>query len=291
MSLFSLVFALTLFSIYNAAYNQAERQFIARLNVGQNVFVNEIANAKQQLDLSVDTVAKDWALRSAIGGGESGETILSVLFNFASRIEADVAIVLDTQYQLIAQYGSDDEQIKAIATQFDESQSLKPWIVMINAEPYLVSAEVVRAPGPIGWLLMGKPLDLALLDRIKSLISLDINLIAVQNEQGSIVLSTQDNDANLAAQLVNLATSVGANNQPSLLALRSYDVATKPFSLFENERQSFMVVLQGSTQGWMQALQPFMFEILPFFIIGLILSVIGSYYIARTITRLSLIHI
>ncbi|MEP2652691.1 MAG: hypothetical protein ABJH06_11945, partial [Paraglaciecola sp.] len=64
VSLFTLVFALTLISIYQAAYNQAEREFIARLKVGENVFMNEITIAKQHLDSSVETIAKDWALRS-----------------------------------------------------------------------------------------------------------------------------------------------------------------------------------------------------------------------------------
>jgi predicted DNA-binding ArsR family transcriptional regulator len=69
-SLFSIVFALTLWSVYNAAYNQAEREFIARLEVGRNVFSNEITTAKGHLDSSVETIAKDRAQRSAMGQGE-----------------------------------------------------------------------------------------------------------------------------------------------------------------------------------------------------------------------------
>ena len=91
VSLFTLVFALTLVSIYQAAYNQAEREFVTRLNVGKNVFMNEIVIAKQHLDSSVETIAKDWALRSAIGQGEDAESIKSVLFNHGKRINADIA--------------------------------------------------------------------------------------------------------------------------------------------------------------------------------------------------------
>ena len=92
VSLFSLVFALTLVSIYQAAYNQAEREFVTRLNVGKNVFMNEIVIAKKHLDSSVETIAKDWALRSAIGQGEDAESIKSVLFNHGKRIDADIAL-------------------------------------------------------------------------------------------------------------------------------------------------------------------------------------------------------
>ena len=286
VSLFSLVLALTLFSIYNAAYNQAERQFVARLNVGHNVFVNEITNAKNQLDINVDTVAKDWALRSAIGAGDNVESIRTVLFNFGSRIEADIAIVLNTNYQLIAQYGSNDNEINTLALGLDENQKQKPWIAMLNGQPYLISSESINAPGPIGWLIMGKPLSLELMERIKSLISLDISLAALAPDYSRVVLSTKAHGALLENQLLSLSDKFKNVGQlTSVDTLRDFEVATLTFELFTGERDRFMVILQSSTTGWMQTLKPFMFEVLPFFLFGLVFAVIGSYYIARTITR------
>jgi len=287
VSLFSLVFALTLFSIYNAAYNQAERQFIARLNVGRNVFLNEIANAKAQLDLSVDTIAKDWALRSAIGGGEDAESIRSVLFNFGNRIEADIALVLDKQYQLIAQYGGEEVAIvNALAMDLDDSQKQKAWIAMVGTEPFLMSAEAIRAPSVIGWLIVGKKLNLTLMERIKTLISLDINIAAVSQNESSIALSTTTNSKALEEELQNLAKQFSSASQDTdMRTLDEQEVATLPFELFEGKQQTFIVVLQDSTKGWMKTLKLFMLELLPFFLLGLLLAVIGSYYIARTITR------
>lgn len=287
VSLFSLVFALTLFSIYNAAYNQAERQFVARLNVGRNVFLNEIANAKQQLDLSVDTVAKDWALRSAIGGGEDAESIRSVLFNFGNRIEADIALVLDKQYQLIAQYGGEDSAVaNALAMDLDDSQKQKAWIAMMGKEPFLVSAEPIRAPSVIGWLLIGKKLNLTLMERIKNLISLDVNLAAVSQRESIIALSTAANSDALVEELQVLAKQfANASQDTDMRTLEEQEVATLPFELFQGKQQTFIVVLQDSTKGWMKTLKLFMLELLPLFLLGLLLAVIGSYYIARTITR------
>ena len=170
VSLFSMVFTLTLLSIYNAAYNQAERQFLSRLNVGRNVFLNELANAKSQLDLNVETVSKDWALRSAIGQGEDKESIRTILFNFGSRIDADVALVLDKKFTLISQYGGQDSQVaQALGRELSDEQKHQAWITMMGNEPFWVSAEPIRAPGVIGWLIMGKKLNLTLFNRIKSL--------------------------------------------------------------------------------------------------------------------------
>jgi len=194
VSLFTLVFALTLISINQAAYNQAEREFIARLLVGKNVFLNEINIAKVHLDSSVETIAKDWALRSAIGQGDDVDLIKSVLFNHGQRIDADIALILDKQFMLIAQYGSEDVTVdKFLAQNLNDSQKQQAWITMVGSEPFLVSAEPVRAPATIGWLIMGKKINQSFLQRIKTLISLDINLAVLSQQQARFVLATNNN--------------------------------------------------------------------------------------------------
>ncbi len=287
VSLFSLVFTLTLLSIYNAAYNQAERQFLSKLNVGRNVFLNEIANAKAQLDLNVETISKDWALRSAIGQGEDAESIKTVLFNFGSRIEADIALVLDKQFMLISQYGGQDEAVaQALGHQLNDSQKLQAWITMVSGEPFLVSAEPIRAPRTIGWLIMGKKLNLALFERIKSLISLDVNLAVVMDGQSRVPLSTATTDAAMMTQIQQVSLMLPDQNRPiEFQTIDTHETVLLPFILFEDERRQYIVVMQDSIQVWLSTLRVFMLELLPFFMVGVLLALIGSYYIARSITR------
>lgn len=287
VSLFSMVFALTLLSIYNAAYNQAERQFLSRLNVGRNVFLNELANAKSQLDLNVETVSKDWALRSAIGQGEDEESIRTILFNFGSRIDADIALVLDKKFKLISQYGGQDSQVaQALGRELSDEQKHQAWITILGEQPFLVSAEPIRAPGVIGWLIMGKKLNLSLFERIKSLISLDINLTVVSDNQALLPLSTIDNDELLNDAIRNASLLLPDENRAiEFQTVDTHDTVLLPFVLFEDNRRQFVVVLQDSIQTWLNTLRQFMLELLPFFAVGLLLAVIGSYYIARSITR------
>ncbi|MFA3790893.1 ATP-binding protein [Aliiglaciecola sp. SL4] len=287
VSLFSMVFALTLLSIYNAAYNQAERQFLSRLSVGRNVFLNELANAKSQLDLNVETVSKDWALRSAIGQGEDSESIRTILFNFGSRIDADVALVLDKKFTLISQYGGeDDEVVQALGRELSDEQKHQAWITMMGEHPFLVSAEPIRAPGVIGWLIMGKKLNLSLFNRIKSLISLDINLTVVSDNQALLPLSTINNDDFLNQAITKSSVMLPDQSRSiEFQTVDTHDTVLLPFMLFEDNRRQFVVVLQDSIQSWLKTLRQFMFELLPFFAVGLLLAVMGSYYIARSITR------
>ena len=46
-----------------------------------------------------------------------------------------------------------------------------------------------------------------------------------------------------------------------------------------------MVILQGSISGWLKNRNMFMLELLPFFIAGILLALLGSFFIARSITR------
>lgn len=287
VSLFTLVFALTLLSVYNAAYNQAERQFLARLNVGKNVFLNELANAKAQLDVNVETISKDWALRSAIGAGEDLESIKTVLFNFGNRIEADIALVLDKDFMLITQYGGQDETVaQALGHDLNDSQKQQAWVAMVGDDPYLVSAEPIRAPGVIGWLIMGKKLNIALFERIKALISLEINLAVIDQAQAHVPLSTAVNDTMMHAEVQKASLMLPDEDGPiEFQTVDTHETVLLPFVLFEDERRQFVVVLQDSIQVWLTTLRTFMLELMPFFIVGVLMALIGSYYIARSITR------
>jgi signal transduction histidine kinase/DNA-binding response OmpR family regulator len=287
VSLFTLVFALTLVSIYQAAYNQAEREFVARLNVGKNVFMNEIVIAKQHLDSSVETIAKDWALRSAIGKGEDAESIKSVLFNHGKRIDADIALVLDKRFMLIAQYGGKDLTVdRFLAQDLDVKQQNMAWISMVGNEPFMMSAESIKAPATIGWLLMGKKLNRPFLDRIKTLISLDINVLLVGDSQNKILLSSQNNSVLVQQEIQNVTASfVDRGAMLDMHIMGSEDWVGLPFSIFNNQQQHFVVVLQDSISDWFKTRNAFMLELLPFFIAGILLALLGSFFIARSITR------
>lgn len=287
VSLFTLVFALTLVSIYQAAYNQAEREFVTRLSVGKNVFMNEIVIAKQHLDSSVETIAKDWALRSAIGQGEDAESIKSVLFNHGKRINADIALVLDKRFMLIAQYGGEDLTVdRFLAQNLDDKQQNRAWIAMVGNEPFIMSAEPIKAPATIGWLLMGKKLNLPFLNRIKTLISLDINFLVVGNNQNQILLSTQENSSVVQRELQQVtATYVAQGARVDMHVMGTDDWVALPFAIFNNKQQHFVVMLQDSISDWLKNRNAFMLELLPFFIVGVLLALLGSFFIARSITR------
>jgi signal transduction histidine kinase/CheY-like chemotaxis protein len=287
VSLLTLVFIFTLFSIYNAAYNQAQGAFSKRLNVGKNVFFNEINVAKDHLDTSVETIAKDWALRRAVGQGVDTESINSILFNHSSRIKADIAYILDNDNALVARYGTKEEiGDDAIVQHLEENYKTKAWITLLGDHPYLMSAEPITAPAQIGWLVMGRKVNMGLLQRIKALISLDISLVVYKPSNEKLVLTTNVNSENTLESFKQAPLSLKTQDERIMtLPLEGESIVVMPFTLFTEQQTQFVVVLQDSFSASLSPLNKFLIDLIPFFIIGILLSVLGSYVVARSITK------
>jgi signal transduction histidine kinase/FixJ family two-component response regulator len=287
VSLFTLVYVLTLFSVYSAAYNQAEREFNTRLNIGRNVFLNEMTVAKVHFDSNVETIAKDWALRSAVGQGVDPKSITSILSNHGNRISAQAALVVDNNFNEIARYAGDSglNFLPNVIQSSDKDKPL-PWINQVGDDLFLMSAAPIEAPKKIGWLIMGKKLNVSFLSRVKELISLDINLIVMTSKSTHAPLTSLENGIGaqywLGKNMTDLESYLGKidfiySDQDELIVL--------PFSLHRTEKQHFIVVLQDSISASLTSFNRFLLELLPYFIVGVFLAIVGSYYIARSITR------
>lgn len=287
VSLFTLVYVLTLFSVYSAAYNQAEREFNTRLNIGRNVFLNEMTVARVNFDSNVETIAKDWALRSAVGQGVDPKSITSILANHGNRINAQAALVVDNDFNEIARYAG-DSGLNFLPNALHPSNKDKPlpWINQVGDEVFLMSVAPIEAPKKIGWLIMGKKLNVSFLARVKELISLDISLLVMTSKSTHAPLSSLENETGaqywLGKNMTDLESYLGKvdiiySDQDELIVL--------PFSLHRSGKHHFIVVLQDSITASLTSFNRFLLELVPYFIVGVLLAIIGSYYIARSITR------
>ncbi|MEP2653610.1 MAG: ATP-binding protein, partial [Paraglaciecola sp.] len=215
------------------------------------------------------------------------KSIKSVLFNHGRRIGADIALVLNKEFMLIAQYGNEDVIVdRSFAQNLDQAQQNMPWIAIVGNQPFMMSADPIKAPATIGWLLMGKRINQTFLSRTKNLMSLDINILVQQQDQSSILLSTLENSQAIQKELVHLSEIfVTKNNLSDMHIIEAGDDVVLPFSIFEDDQRHFVVVLQDSISAWLQTRNAFMLELLPFFIVGVLLALLGSFFIARSITR------
>ena len=110
------------------------------------------------------------------------ETIQSVLENHGSRIGADVTALLDTDLTLRAVSLTDDSMdefpetlrqvVPPLAAQPQGSQ-----VAVMDGVPYQFVMVPMRAPVVIGWVLMGFPINQALADEMRQLLSVNVALV------------------------------------------------------------------------------------------------------------------
>ncbi len=127
---------------------------------------------------------------------------------------------------------------------------------------------------------------MGLLQRIKALISLDISLVVYKPSNEKLVLTTNVNSENTLESFKQAPLSLKTQDERIMtLPLEGESIVVMPFTLFTEQQTQFVVVLQDSFSASLSPLNKFLIDLIPFFIIGILLSVLGSYVVARSITK------
>ena len=268
------------FSVIRISIDQSARQQIAQeLQVGERVWRRLLDQNALKLAQGANLLAADFGFRSAVSTGDV-DTIRSALDNHGARIGATVTALIDNNANLAAVGQGQNLQASATSLKQIYQRILRApqagQIAMIDQAPYQFVMVQVRAPTPIGWVLMGFPIGQTLLDEMHTLSDMHVALIYRRaNAESSLLMSTLPANARriLAeargpiAELVvgsdmlvarDVKLDAGADDLHTLL-LRSFDEVVAPF-----RRAQFAL-------AWITAL-------------GVLLFGIGSVFLARKVT-------
>ena len=135
----------------------------------------------RQHDVAV-LLAADDGFRSAVGlmHQEAGpETLRDALANHAERVGAEVVAFEDLEHRLVAGTGEQPERFVRLATDLPEGAPTEgdTRLVLVDDKPYQLVRVPVRAPGPLGAVLMGFALDEDVLADLKGLTNVDALLL------------------------------------------------------------------------------------------------------------------
>lgn len=285
--LFTLVLIVTLFSIYNAARNQAEIQLQRQFAVGERVVTEKLNLIQRHLDSSLSTIAKDWALRKAIGEQQETRSLEVIIENHAQRVDASLIWLLKPDLTLNAQTGG----ITTLAFDHTHAQYLRQQqglrIMTFGTTHYMMAIEPVRAPSLIGWLVTGKIIDTALLEDLRDLTSLQMSLISATDTSVTDILSASAHHDALQTYL-RLEQITQTEPAPETLAIWSLgdnQLATHNMAIGENIEYRYFLLLHENANAALQPLNAFFVDVIPLFLLGVLLAVLGSLAIARSITR------
>ncbi|UJF22369.1 bifunctional diguanylate cyclase/phosphodiesterase [Shewanella sp. OMA3-2] len=177
LAVLTVVQLLTAVFVLNATQNASRQQQMQRLSVGINVFSDILANRSQQLNQSLSLLSADFGFKRAVATKEQ-ETISSVLSNHGKRINANAAILLSPQGQLLSS-SLTDLSADDVASLFAKHKSEDNDFVMLNVNHanYQFVFQPVKAPTLIAWVGMGFLLDENVAQQAKTMTGIDVSFI------------------------------------------------------------------------------------------------------------------
>jgi diguanylate cyclase (GGDEF)-like protein len=227
----------------------ARAQITHELAVSQRVWLRLLDQNAQKLRQGAALLAADFGFRAAVSSGDV-DTIRSALDNHGARIGAAVTALLDTNLQLRAMSDTPDAAaLTPVLHQISQSLARDPQgsqIALVGRAPYQFVMVPMRAPVVIGWVVMGFPIDQALVNDMRSLSEVHLALVSRHGtEAPNIVASTlppeplhrlvaaggnvselPSNGDTLVARSLMLPSASG---EVRTVLLRSLDEVTAPF--------------------------------------------------------------
>ncbi|MDX5363599.1 MAG: EAL domain-containing protein, partial [Pseudazoarcus pumilus] len=203
--------------VRSAIDDNARAQIAQELTVGERVWRRVLEQNAQQLRVGAGVLAADFGFRSALAT-QDAETLRSALSNHGERIGARITALLDPALQLVAT--SDDAAALRLEAEFAgigkelfealQGSEATGHMALVGGQPFEFIMVPVRAPLLIGWVLMGFPIDQALADDMRNLLSLHLVMASRVDGEHRVVVTTlpPEVSARLAGQRMSGAVEL-----------------------------------------------------------------------------------
>ena len=261
----------------------AKEQIVIALDVGVRTFRRVVDARTAQLSESVRILAGDFAFKAAIATGDV-PTIESVLSNHGSRVGAEAMMLIDLEHRVIAQtdveiVGALPEPLRALLRRA-ENEGRASGAITLTGKPYQLLVVPVLAPLPIAWIITGFAIDDRLANELSQFTRLDVSVLASGNRLAPVIASS------LPAEQRSALGSVLAGNIPAQSAISAFDLAGDDYvSRVVPFADEMLVMLHKSLSRELAPFQRLRMAVLFLSFGGLLLSVFGAFFVARTVTR------
>jgi len=186
LALLPLAFAqlVTILAVMRTVETDVYDQARDSLRIGATVAEEYLSGRADQLRTSVEILAADFGLKEAVATGDA-DTIRSVLENHSRRVGADVALLLDLDGRPVAGTEAAAEYLHSIGRLIDDpdAQTAYQSTVEISDHVYQAFSVPLRAPTPIGWVVMGFRVDTAVTGKLAALTGLDVALVTADSQR------------------------------------------------------------------------------------------------------------
>jgi len=278
---------LTLLPVLNAVKTDVEQRARQTVTIGASVFDEFMRTRSAQLRTTVDVLVSDFGFKQAVAGADT-QTIRSVLVNHSGRADADMAVLLDLDGNILANSRANlsQQELANLADFVTSAAAVNATDVVIYSDgvPYQSVAVPLRAPLPTAWVVMGFQLDGDLATRIESLTGLNVSFLdRSRGLAGRLLDSTLPTGRQGALAGAIESIPLGSADIASVAILdNDYLTLLRPFSSASAHVQ---VALQLSLADAMARYRSIRTILLVVTLVSLLAAVAGTYWLAGTVTE------
>lgn len=282
--------AISFGTIYRTTKDQENQQINHRLNNATAIFETRFESRSYYLAAFAETAAKDFGLKQVFT--EDTRSFLVALNNHRKRIDADLAIAINTDKKIIGQlvnHLTDSGTTKvSVGPEHNQqfqyykwlSQPNKPYLYPLQQQVFQLSlAPLKSGDGIIGWIGFGYAIDKRLAQEFSKLTGLNTGF-AIEQQNDWLVL---------ASSYTLTTESNHDENSRVMLQILQHKAARRFIStsheIGEIQGENLVVVMHGLRAVFLDAIQERWLHLVGLALFTLIISLAGAYIIAAGITK------
>lgn len=283
-----LVQGLTAALVYEVTRHELIGEGQRQLGVAATAFARQLDDISERVAASVQVMALDYALRSAIAQHDQA-TMLSALRNHGHRVGATQMLLLDTDGRVeVDTLGSYPAQAKFpyddLVTRAFERPSAA--VVAWHGHAYWMVVVPVFAPNLVGLIAAAIPIDDPLLARMQALSALPktIELATRTNDGRWNVVARGSQSVALTAQLAAHGDTL--SGKPILIDVHGREFVAQAVALSRSSQSAPVAAVLGYSVD--EALSPYRSVGMAWaglLTLGLVVGLIGAWLIARGVSR------
>ncbi|HEV7631457.1 MAG TPA: EAL domain-containing protein [Steroidobacteraceae bacterium] len=276
-------------AVNSTSSGNARAKVESELDTGQRLFGRMLEQNAERLAQTAQVLAADFGFREAVATHDM-QTLVSALQNHGARIGADATLFVGLDDLVVA----DTLSAGRIARPFEIPRLIEEArdngrgtaLDMLQGQVYQLVAVPVRAPLPIGFVVLGFAIDNQFAGDLGKLASLDVSFFVASDTSSAWTTLATTLPAPLAGRL-NATLPIGAGAAKiRRLALQGedYQVRVVPLNA-DGEASSIVAVLQRSYAHALAGYDSLRNTLIVLAIGSLASSIVGCLLIALNITR------
>lgn len=275
--------AIALTTLFAGKQNQESREITNRLNTAKTLITEKFDGRSNYLAAFAETVAKDYGIKEVFG--DDTRTLLVALNNHRQRIDADLAMAISKDNKITAQLqlmtdNANEEKI-AKGSEQDKTFRFSHWLedgsnvhfYQIDKKLYQLSLSPLTVGSKtLGWVGFGFEIDKTLAQQTLKLTHLETDFVFKNNDKWQLITSS-----NAKASLKFSNRIINGNTPEDYIGIGH---------LMANDvNEQFGLALYGLRADFVSVLQDKWWQLVMLTLLALLVSLVGAYYIALSITR------